>query len=1004
MLHRIPGRFSVAMATLALLSAARAQAPVHTSGDMVGSLQPTSALVWTRASSDAKVSVLYATNPALSGAQQTPQVVSSAAADYTAKVALGGLAPATDYWYATRLEDPLNATAVTVGPIGHFKTLPLAASDVAGRIAFSGDVLNPAEYALFDLVRAQGNDLYVSLGDYTYCDPSTTVSEYRNVHKAVRSYASITDFFRSTGAECIWDDHEVENDWNGATNPTKVQNGKAVWFEYFPVPANTSEIYRTVRWGKGVEIFLLDARSHRGVASAPDTPAKSMLGIAQKTWLKGALLASDARFKVIVSSMPLRYGHGIADSWWYAQNERKELFDFLTANEIANVVFLTADNHFMALHEHREGFREYMVGPVAQFIGASLPNVDPEVREQRFERNWGVLGYDPVARTLTVEAFGVNGRIHRSVLADAAPGKLRVQSDTPEATWSATGPYHLRNSGADVTCPRVEPGSYAITFAPVAGAPGQPLPISVDVAPGADVRVAASYRDTVSPTPVLFADAFEGSLAAYTIVDTGTNGLAPSWYLDNGYLYQGSNVSDGNAVSQCGTMAAFGATTWSDVTLSVRVRSFDDDVVGVAFRWAGKDDHYAFVLDAERSARRLLKRKNGVLTVLAQDTVGYVPHTWYSLQVVAVGMRLRAFVDGVQVFDVQDPDFAQGRCALLTGSNLLTSFDDLVVRSGDATAPGVTWLLRDTFATGLASWTVLDEGTLFAPSLWSTDQGVCRQTANIHTPEAPPYSISRPGTLLLRGNPAWTDYRFAVSMRNDDNDGFGIVFRHTDAANYYRLSWDNERNLRMLTKVKNGTWTVLQQDAIPYEIGRWYRVAAEVVGSRIEVTIDGALWADLQDQDLGAGQIGLYTWRSDNVSFDDVEVSTATPQRAVVAATIGTPTRITARTTAPAGSPYLLAMALSRAPGIPLALLQPGDPRVWPLAADSLFFTSLQVSPVFAGFQGFLPPSGVIDAQLNVPVIPVVAGLPYFVGGIVMNPGATAVREVLPSIELVFPR
>ena len=363
------------------------------------------------------------------------------------------------------------------------------------------------------------------------------------------------------------------------------------------------------------------------------------------------------------------------------------------------------------------------------------------------------------------------------------------------------------------------------------------------------------------------------------------------------------------------------------------------------------------------------------------------------------------FVDGTQVFDVQDPDFAQGRCALHTGWNYLTSFDDLVVRQGDATVASSTWLLRDTFASGgLAGWTVRDEGTISAPSAWAVDQGVCRQTANIYTPEAPPNAVSRPGTLLLRGSLAWTDYRFAVGMRNADNDGFGVVFRYTDASNYYRFSWDSERNLRMVTKVKNGVWTVLLADAVPYEIGRWYRFTCEVVGSRLRVAIDGILWADLQDTELPTGMIGLYSWRSDNVSFDDVEVSAATPQRAVIAATIGTPTTITARTTAPAGSPYLLAMSLARAPGIPLALLNANDPRIWPLAADSLFFTSLQASPVFAGFQGVLPPSGSIDAQLNLPVIPVIAGVPYYLGGIVMNASATAIVEILPSVELVFPR
>lgn len=990
---------------LSLVAAVPAQAPSHTSGDMVGWLRPDGALVWTRAAQAAKVSVVYATRPNLTGALETTQVLADYASDYTAKLGLNGLQPGTRYFYATRLQDPAS-TAFTLGPIATFRTPPLPTQAVACSFAFSGDVAVPAECDLFDQITALQPDFYVATGDFPYCDPAATVTEYRDRHKGIRGHAVVQRFFRSVGLCAVWDDHEVANDWDAGTDPIKVKNGTDTWREYFPHPHGTTEIYRSQRWGRDLEVFLLDTRSHRGLGVAPDLPAKTMLGAAQKAWLLQGLAQSNATFKVVVSSVPLRYGHGIGDSWWGFQRERKEILDFVTSKGLANVVFVSADNHFAAVHHLREGVREYQVGPVAQFLGGGLPDPDPEVRERRFERNFGRILIDPggAVPRMTIEVHGVNGVVLRETLDAAPPARLTITTDLPEARWSSGGAFFARNQGRETVLPHVEPGVHALSFLPAPFGTGQPLPIAVKVPPGGDVRVAAAYRDTPTRNPLLYAAEFEAPLTGWNFVDAGAQAGPSAWYLDNGYLYQSSDIGDGSVATLEGTLAVVGDPLWTDYTLSVRARSFDDDVFGVLFRWRDAANGYRFTWDRERPGRMLWKKVAGVWSVLAQDAVPYEQHRWYDVQIVAVGARLRVFVDSALVFDVQDTAHPRGAVGLATWSNQVTSFDDLIVRQGDALAAGQLHQLRETFTIGnLPAWTVLDQSATNGPSAWRTSEGRLLQTSNIGEAAVPPFEVAQPGTLLLAGQPTWTDYRVTANLRSDDDDALGIVFRYGGPGDFYRFAWDRQRALRRLTRVVGGVWTVLKEDQVPYEHGRWYRIACEVEGARLRVFVDGAPWADLQDSAHAQGLIGLYCCRNSAACFDDVEVTPPIPPRPVLAVVLGPTTQIRARSAQGAGLPYLLALAQADSPGIPLALLQPGDPRIWPLRADPLFFASLGSPALWSGFAGTVAPDGTLQATMQLPALPGLSGMRFHLGGIVMTASRDRILEILPTVPLVWP-
>src|SRR5690606_6786920 len=83
----------------------------------------------------------------------------------------------------------------------------------------------------------------------------------------------------------------------------------------------------------------------------------------------------------------------------------------------------------------------------------------------------------------------------------------------------------------------------------------------------------------------------------WTITDEGTVSAPSVWQLRNGALVQSSNIQGGGATAYPGTFAVAGDATWTDYRLSVRLRSDDDDAIGVMFRYQDEDNYYRLSID-----------------------------------------------------------------------------------------------------------------------------------------------------------------------------------------------------------------------------------------------------------------------------------------------------------------------------------------------------------------------------------------------------------------------
>ena len=404
------------LAAAALAAPAWPQAQVvFPDGAMSGDVNDSRALIWTRTTEPAAIRIEFGTSPAL-GSASAP-VRAEAESDFTVKVELTGLRPATRYYYRAVAEagDRLGA-----GLVGSFKTAPAASQ--AGDVTFlwgadTSERFQP--FRIFDAMRARDPDFFLFLGDTVYADidgNARTVEEYRAAYRRNRADEAFRRFLRATSVYAVWDDHEVFNNFD-RTNE-RMPAGRRALFEYWPIrrdPADANRLYRAFRWGRHLEVFILDTRQYRSPTYDRDTAGKTMLGAAQKAWLKRALLASDATFKVIGTSVALKY-HG-ADSWEGYTTERSELFDIIRTNNIRGVVFLAGDVHYAAVLRYREGFVEAIAGPLATLINRRRPAAGEPETEFTFNASFTFGLVRVKGATLVIELYDVEGKLlHRTTV------------------------------------------------------------------------------------------------------------------------------------------------------------------------------------------------------------------------------------------------------------------------------------------------------------------------------------------------------------------------------------------------------------------------------------------------------------------------------------------------------------------------------------------------------------------------------------------------------------
>ncbi len=402
--------------------AAEAATPRFPYGVAAGEVRSTSATLWTRAPRSGEVVLAVSTSR---GAQGLPVRGGRAQAsgDRTVSVRVGGLAPATRYFYVFR-QDGL------ASEVGTFATAPAPTASADVRFGISGDADatpgasgGPAfnRYQVYGRMAAEKNDFNVNLGDTIYSDSEVggapvarTVAQKWGKYKLGLALPALRKLRASAGLYSHWDDHEFVNDFSRAEDGDAIYvAGVKAFRDYAPVTySSVLGLYRTFRWGKNLELFFLDERSFRSAKAtsncngdlaptvpqavrdafatlapalknpvppaclaALNDPARTMLGARQYAAFTKAIKASKATWKVVVNEVPIQQYYALPyDRWEGYAAERERLLRFLQAN-VKNVVFLTTDTHANFVNEVRyrtlggppegTGMWEVVTGPVA---------------------------------------------------------------------------------------------------------------------------------------------------------------------------------------------------------------------------------------------------------------------------------------------------------------------------------------------------------------------------------------------------------------------------------------------------------------------------------------------------------------------------------------------------------------------------------------------------------------------------------------------------------------
>ncbi len=249
----------------------------------------------------------------------------------------------------------------------------------------------------------------------------------------------------------------------------------------------------------------------------------------------------------------------------------------------------------------------------------------------------------------------------------------------------------------------------------------------------------------------------------WTKVDEGTTSAPSSWSIVSGELKQSSNIYSGN-VDDSHTALLRGTyqlstASFSNYDLGVRIRSSDDDIVGILFNYQDPNNYYRFAMRADNTNgkwRALSKVQNGVVTTLASDTVGYSPNTNYDINIESYNGRIVISVNNSTLFDFSDSTFASGKIALYSWGNQGAFFDNVLVFSeSGALACTENWTCTAWSACsgGTQSRTCTDENNCPNPTSKPAESQSCTVSTPITAwivgdlekiqPSAAPYTSSR---------------------------------------------------------------------------------------------------------------------------------------------------------------------------------------------------------------------------------------------------------------------
>lgn len=238
----------------------------------------------------------------------------SAYEDFTIKKRLEGLSPGTRYEIQIqgRREPGSPITEVS----GNFRTPPTEKEAspftfTSSSCQYFWDFDDPERgFRIYDAMMMVRPDFHCHTGDYVYYDKpgpmAVNVELARHKWHAMNAWPALRDFYAYTPVYLQKDDHDMLfNDAYPQMGPfgdLSFQDGLKLWYEQVPVEGKP---YRTFRWGRDLQVWLVEGREFRSANQDADGPGKSIWGQAQKEWFVETVRHSEATFRILLSPTPV---------------------------------------------------------------------------------------------------------------------------------------------------------------------------------------------------------------------------------------------------------------------------------------------------------------------------------------------------------------------------------------------------------------------------------------------------------------------------------------------------------------------------------------------------------------------------------------------------------------------------------------------------------------------------------------------------------------------------
>lgn len=317
----------------------------------------------------------------------------SASGDAVHQFEINSLQPATTYFVRVDVKDGAEAE-ISATATGSFTTPATSENwqDVSFGVV-TGQMYKDLDHRdgfhIYPAMQKVGVDFLVSTGDTVYYDnesPRANTVELARYHwHRMYSLPRHAEFHKTIPGYWEVDDHDSLSDdcWPTLKPkfmlPLTFEEGYRTFREQ--VPLGTSPTHRTIRYGKGLQIWLVEGRLYRSPNSMPDGPDKSIWGKEQRDWLMQSILESDADFKVLISPTPI-VG---PDRGGKKDNHANEVFQYegdlfrnWTAEHNLNNFFVCCgDRHWQYYSiDPKTKLKEFSCGPASDQHAGGTPGQD----------------------------------------------------------------------------------------------------------------------------------------------------------------------------------------------------------------------------------------------------------------------------------------------------------------------------------------------------------------------------------------------------------------------------------------------------------------------------------------------------------------------------------------------------------------------------------------------------------------------------------------------------